>query len=200
MQRARLTDTLYGSEAAVARWREVLALDPGQPAANMAVGAYLLSQEDEAGLEHLEPVDRLRLLRGAVRGAAGLPVRGRSPLYVLGVVPGDEVVAARGRAGRPEDRPARNRGSRAAGRMPRRGPRQRLPLEPRGESVSVPRGELPYVGRGQGQRHMVLRCRSYDPAARVPLHEPVQLLGFSAKLLGAKRLLQGRGIALCFDD
>jgi Zn-dependent protease with chaperone function len=54
VERAELTEGLQGREAAVARWREVLTIDPGQAAANLAVGAYLLSKDDEAGLGHLE--------------------------------------------------------------------------------------------------------------------------------------------------
>jgi Zn-dependent protease with chaperone function len=54
VERASLTEELHGRAPAVSRWREVLAVEPGHPRANMAVGAHLLSQDDETGLEHLE--------------------------------------------------------------------------------------------------------------------------------------------------
>jgi Zn-dependent protease with chaperone function len=54
VERAGLTEELHGPEPAVARWRDVLAVDSSHPVANMAVGAHLLSRDDEAGLEHLE--------------------------------------------------------------------------------------------------------------------------------------------------
>jgi Zn-dependent protease with chaperone function len=54
VERAGLTEDLHGGERALPRWRDVLALEPGNARANMAVGAHLLSEGDEAGLEHLE--------------------------------------------------------------------------------------------------------------------------------------------------
>lgn len=53
-ERAALVAELDGSERALLRWREVLALDPAHARANMAVGEHLLAQGDERGLEHLE--------------------------------------------------------------------------------------------------------------------------------------------------
>jgi Zn-dependent protease with chaperone function len=53
VERAELTETHHGGDAAVPRWRDVLAVDPENAQAHMAVGSHLLSEDDEAGLEHL---------------------------------------------------------------------------------------------------------------------------------------------------
>jgi Zn-dependent protease with chaperone function len=53
-ERARLTEDLHGADAAFSCWRDVLALDPTDPAANLSVGQCLLAREDDEGLEHLE--------------------------------------------------------------------------------------------------------------------------------------------------
>jgi Zn-dependent protease with chaperone function len=54
VERAGLTEELKGREAAVARWREVLALDEDHALANATVGAHLLAHDDETGLVHLD--------------------------------------------------------------------------------------------------------------------------------------------------
>lgn len=108
VERAGLTEDLQGSERALPRWRDVLALEPGNARANMAVGADLLSEGDEAGLEHLERATasdpaaepyaaQLAYAFEAARGRGEEAARHRStvnahladdaPLYVLGLVP-----------------------------------------------------------------------------------------------------------------
>jgi Zn-dependent protease with chaperone function len=53
-RRAQLTEDLHGADAALACWRDVLALDPTDAAANLSVGQILLARDDDEGLEHLE--------------------------------------------------------------------------------------------------------------------------------------------------
>ena len=53
-RRARLVDELRDRPAALAAWRDVLALDSGDGHANVAVGAQLLAAGDDAGLAHLD--------------------------------------------------------------------------------------------------------------------------------------------------
>lgn len=53
-RRAGLVDELRDRPAALAAWRDVLALDPADGHANVVVGAQLLAAGDDAGLTHLD--------------------------------------------------------------------------------------------------------------------------------------------------
>ena len=52
-RRAELVEELRDGAAALAAWRDVLALEPADGRAHLAVGARLLAQGDESGLAHL---------------------------------------------------------------------------------------------------------------------------------------------------
>jgi Zn-dependent protease with chaperone function len=53
-ERAELVACLRDGGAALAAWRDLLALDAGDAEANLAVGAWLLERGDDAGLAHLD--------------------------------------------------------------------------------------------------------------------------------------------------
>ncbi len=89
-RRAQLADELRGPAAAMAAWRDVLALEPEDGRAHVAVGARLLAEGDDAGLAHLDaaiaasPIVAVpaaecayRHLAGAGRHAEAAPYRAR---------------------------------------------------------------------------------------------------------------------------
>ena len=53
-RRAELAEELRDEDAALAAWRDVLAVDPADAQANVAVGARMLAHGDDAGLRHLD--------------------------------------------------------------------------------------------------------------------------------------------------
>jgi Zn-dependent protease with chaperone function len=53
-ERAQIVADLRDGDAALAAWRDVLALDAGDAQANLAVGAWLLERGDDDGLGHLD--------------------------------------------------------------------------------------------------------------------------------------------------
>jgi len=54
LQRAQLTQTHRGDDAAMPLFREILAAHPDHPIANYQLGQILLSHDDEAGIAHIE--------------------------------------------------------------------------------------------------------------------------------------------------
>ena len=80
-ERAQLTETLRGEQAALPLYRRILDVAPENVQATFAVGRLLLAQDDEAGLTHIEAsahANHQALIPGAQHAVAFLQRNGRT--------------------------------------------------------------------------------------------------------------------------